>query len=158
METFSLENCLKQSCFQQKQLLVCSRKWDSNILAIRLHVFCKTDLTCFASLNRIKHSRDSKKILVHVSHWVRSTTLINQFRVFIITWVEFDANNFFSSSDVESFSVSFDIRKHPDETAYFIQNSWERVPNDLQKIMDWGMLDDVVVLSSSVNAVFGFRI
>ena len=72
--------------------------------------------------------------------------------------MEFDANNFFSSSDVESFSVSFDIRKQPDETAYFIQNSWERVPNDLQKIMDWGMLDDVVVLSSSVNAVFGFRI
>jgi hypothetical protein len=58
--------------------------------------------------------------------------------------VEFDANNFFSFSDVESFSVSFDIRKQPDETANFIQNSWEGVPNDLQKNMDWEMLDDIV--------------
>ncbi len=75
--------------------------------------------------------------------------------------MEFDANNFFSSSDVESFSVTFDIRKQADETANFIQNfiqnSCEGVPNDLKKIMDWGMLDDVaVVVSSSVNAVFDF--
>ena len=61
-----------------------------------------------------------------ISHWVRWTSLINQFWVFLITWVEFDANNLFLSFRLQIGLIQFPFRKQ-NMTGNFIRSQGSKI-------------------------------